>query len=396
MQVRSLTLGVPTELASKSDLENYFSELSLLRDSFKSQGITVQSIRGSFEPIRGDGEKIFKTWERQVNQITETMASSGALFSAPFWTTNSAFVGEIARIQNGNSLLFNNIPVSGLDGEIYSKSIHFAAEIISGLSLDDPFANLRFCASAGVPPNTPFFPASYEEPGQQRPQLSISLESADDMVALAQAKSESLLASVQESTDLSDFSKEVKNCCEEMGHKITDCLEESQLDRWADFRGIDLSPAPYPASPRSIANALEIASGLEFGDPNMIGTIAAITEGIHAANVPTCGFNGVMLPVLEDNVIAQRTSEHKVNLGTLLLYSTVCGTGLDTVPLPGDISVAELKKIIYSVAVLSARLHKPLTARLMPIPGKQAGDITEFSFEYFANSAILEFSRKPV
>jgi uncharacterized protein (UPF0210 family) len=41
------------------------------------------------------------------------------------------------------------------------------------------------------------------------------------------------------------------------------------------------------------------------------------------------------------------------------------------------------------VATLALIADKPLTARLMPIPGKAAGDMTDFSFSYFANARIL-------
>jgi len=41
------------------------------------------------------------------------------------------------------------------------------------------------------------------------------------------------------------------------------------------------------------------------------------------------------------------------------------------------------------VAILSQRLDKPLTARLMPIPGKAAGERTDFEFEFFANSRVM-------
>jgi hypothetical protein len=68
----------------------------------------------------------------------------------------------------------------------------------------------------------------------------------------------------------------------------------------------------------------------------------------------------------------------------------VCGTGLDTVPLPGDVSEEELAGILLDVAALALRLDKPLTARLMPIPGAQAGDLTEFDFAYFANGRVLD------
>jgi len=60
------------------------------------------------------------------------------------------------------------------------------------------------------------------------------------------------------------------------------------------------------------------------------------------------------------------------------------------VPLPGDVSEEELAGILLDVAALALRLDKPLTARLMPIPGARAGDRTGFDFEYFANGCVLD------
>ena len=74
----------------------------------------------------------------------------------------------------------------------------------------------------------------------------------------------------------------------------------------------------------------------------------------------------------------------------LLLYSAVCGTGLDTVPLPQDISEAELAGAYLDVAALSLALDgKPLTARLLPVPGAAAGDMTTYAFDYFCNTRVL-------
>jgi len=78
-----------------------------------------------------------------------------------------------------------------------------------------------------------------------------------------------------------------------------------------------------------------------------------------------------MLPVLEDSVLARRAEEGLLSIKDLLLYATICGTGLDTIPLAGDTTLEQLKAVIMDIAVLSVRLDKPLTARLMPIPGKK-------------------------
>jgi uncharacterized protein (UPF0210 family) len=45
------------------------------------------------------------------------------------------------------------------------------------------------------------------------------------------------------------------------------------------------------------------------------------------------------------------------------------------------------------MCAISIALNKPLIARLMPIPGKDAGDSIEFDFEYFAPSKVIEFRR---
>ena len=87
-------------------------------------------------------------------------------------------------------------------------------------------------------------------------------------------------------------------------------------------------------------------------------------------------------------MLAQRWSEGTYNIDSLLAYSAVCGTGLDTVALPGDVSQQQLEKIIGDVASLAFKWHKPLAARLIPVPGKKAGERTEFDSPYLTNTTL--------
>jgi uncharacterized protein (UPF0210 family) len=95
-----------------------------------------------------------------------------------------------------------------------------------------------------------------------------------------------------------------------------------------------------------------------------------------------------MLPVMEDAVLARRWEEGWLGTDQLLAYSAVCGTGLDTVPLPGGTSVEQMTRLICDVATLAVRLRKPLSARLLPVPGKSAGERTSFSSPYIVNTLI--------
>ena len=96
-----------------------------------------------------------------------------------------------------------------------------------------------------------------------------------------------------------------------------------------------------------------------------------------------------MLPVIEDKVLARRAAEGRYGLQELLLYSSVCGTGLDVVPIPGDSSTESLEWVIGDVAALSAKYQKPLSARLFPIPGKNAGDAVSFDNPFLTDSVVM-------
>jgi uncharacterized protein len=128
----------------------------------------------------------------------------------------------------------------------------------------------------------------------------------------------------------------------------------------------------------------------KIGLHGSLAAAAILTDAIDRADFPHTGFSGFMQPVLEDSVLARRAAEGTLTIKDVLLYSAVCGTGLDTVPLPGDTTADQLVPLLLDLCALALRLNKPLTARLMPIPGKKAGDETNFDFAFFAPSKVMK------
>ncbi len=240
----------------------------------------------------------------------------------------------------------------------------------------DGFANLRFAALANVPPGAPFFPAAYsagEEPG-----FALAIESADLSVsAFTNAHS------------ITEARNTLRNSIETAAKTLAPICQALSVEYGIHFFGLDFTLAPYPEKERSTATAIERVGVPAIGLAGSLAAAAIVAEALDRADYPRTGFNGLMLPVLEDFTLAERVSQGILTINDLLLYSTVCGTGLDTIPLPGGTSIGHLTAILLDVAALATRLNKPLTARLMPIPGKTSGDLTNFSFAYFANSRIL-------
>jgi uncharacterized protein (UPF0210 family) len=134
----------------------------------------------------------------------------------------------------------------------------------------------------------------------------------------------------------------------------------------------------------------------KIGLHGSLASAAILTEAIERADFPHVGFNGFMQPVLEDTILAKRAAEGTLTIKDALLYSAVCGTGLDTVPIPGDTTAEQITPLLLDLCALALRLDKPLTARLMPVPGKRAGDATAFDFAFFANSKVMALDSEPL
>src|SRR5262249_31464106 len=152
------------------------------------------------------------------------------------------------------------------------------------------------------------------------------------------------------------------------------------------FMGVDPTPAPLGAV--SIGAAIESYSGAKFGSSGTLTAALAITSAVKAVPVKQVGYAGLMVPVMEDKVLAERWAEGSLNTDDLLAYSAVCGTGLDTVPFPGDISVEQMARIFGDVASLAWKWKKPLSARLQPVAGRKAGDRTAFSGPFLFNTTL--------
>jgi len=267
--------------------------------------------------------------------------------------------------------------VDPASGVIDGVAVRGAAQVIRKAShIDAGFGNLRFAALAHVLPGTPFFPAAYHDGGA--PAFAVATEAAD----LALVASET-------ASDLADAHRCLCDRIEAEAARLAAVADRLAAQHAMRFHGIDFSLAPFPTLQCSIGAALEALIGQPLGAAGSLAAAATLTDAIGQARFPRVGFCGLMLPVLEDIVLAQRAAEERLNVGELLQWSAVCGTGLDTVPLPGDVSEGALARLLFDVAALSVRLHKPLTARLMPLPGKVAGDPVHFDFAYFADGGVL-------
>jgi len=174
--------------------------------------------------------------------------------------------------------------------------------------------------------------------------------------------------------------------------QINQIIKDANITSPFEFAGFDSSAAPS----KDCASMVDIYRllGVEyFGAPGTTEASALLTRVFKSIkSAPLVGFSGLMLAVTEDTGLAQGTIDQQFDIRTLLTNSAVCGIGLDTVPIPGDTSANDIAALMRDTGTMAFRLNKPLTVRLFPVPGLQAGDMTNFAGDDLCNCAVMAVS----
>jgi uncharacterized protein (UPF0210 family) len=377
MKIRTITTGFNVELPLKEEQINHIANFThKARREFESRGYAVQTVRIATQPW----ERYFESRDQIVGlaKVLEDLTHKYGLdYSNVGTTLNEKLIPIIYDLMESTSHMFCTVLISD-DRTISYERATQTAKLIKRISRigKDGFANLRFAAIFNTGPGSPFYPAAYHEGPTS---FAIGTENSDLVnKAFARAKT------IQEAGMC------LREVLAEEFKRIEEIAEEISVTERVKYDGIDVSIATSVAVDESIAYAFEKLGFGRFGDVGTLAIAKIITDTVKGLDIKKCGYSGLMLPVLEDYGLATRNAEGAYNLGNLLLYSSVCGTGLDTIPLPGDITEKKLFALLLDIASLSIALDKPLSARLMPVPGKRIGEMTQYQFEYFANSRIMK------
>lgn len=389
MKIRSITCFFDPRARSAEAMIDRMGRLrETARQTFSNAGFTVQSTRLVTVPFPhlypiSDAESAV----RLAQQIEADGKERGFEYIAigPALTHLPASYEMVAPVLQATQDLFISAMLTTPRGEISLAAVRASAEIIHQAAsiTPDGFTNLRFGALANVGPWVPFLPGAYHQ--GERPAFALAMECAD--VAYDAIRKASSLAEAREN---------IITALEAQAVALTSTANHLAQQFNVDFRGIDFSLAPYPEQWCSLGGALEALGLPALGAAGSLAAAAFLADTLDRGAWLRTGFNGMMMPVLEDSVLAARAVQGTYTVQDLLMYSAVCGTGLDTVPLPGDTSVDQLYALLLDVAAMALRLNKPLLARLMPLPGKQAGDPAEFDFSYFAPGAVLPTRAQPL
>lgn len=416
MRIRALTAGLSIfredltlgGIGLSNKLSILRTQLDNIAENLQSEGYEVQTRRVAFNtfeewispdtpPAEIDCAMKMLVQLLELNHIDFCSlggcTSSWALKLTPHLLGYSPKLSSSFRIDNHNT----SVP--------RFTQCQDAAAIVLELSQRETTgaANFNFCVAFNSPANIPFFPVSYHISSSPTT-LTIGLECGDLL----------FLAFHGVNAQHADALDNLKNVLFQAFSPVETLVKTSCTTNGLIYGGLDASMNPGLLMQESVGAGIENLIPHRFGAPGTLAAVATITTGIKALKEPPyslqlTGYSGLMLPVMEDLVLAARASNAlrlitkysliegfvgesppTFTLRDLLFYSAVCGVGLDMVPVPGDITVDALAAIYLEVGTLSNKLsNKPLSARILPIPGKAAGQRTEIQSEYLCNTNIF-------
>lgn len=380
-RVRAITAFVRIDRSNFSrQIEETVTVLRRAESEFKSLGYDVETIRITTQPlaelVAGLSEEEALTFLRGLDDLSAKENFIPNIGPAALRDSDDPSTMRLLERVLSTLPHLNASAVIADDSGIHWKSIRRSAELVKYVEENSAHSqgNFSFAVTAMLKPYTPFYPGSYHTGDGH--QFAIGFETANVVREVFAKDKGNVDAAISDLTAALTVHAKVADSA---GNKV------AAATGWI-YLGLD--PTATALGDVSIARAIEAFTGARFGSSGTLTAARIITTAEKAVPVHQVGYSGLMLPVLEDKLLAQRWAESTYDVDSLLAYSAVCATGLDTVPLPGDVSVEQIEQIFTDIASLAFKWNKPLAGRILPVKGKTAGDQTDFQDPYLFNTML--------
>jgi len=399
LDIRTITLGISLRDCADSSISkvadkiydklmeigrNLVPTACQLEEEF---GIPIVNKRISVTPITLVAESCA---ESDYTPIARAMDKAAKDLGIDFIGGFSALVHK--GFTRGDMNLLNSIPDALSQTERVCASVNVATSK-AGINMDavlamgriikevarltanqDGIGAAKLVVFANAPEDNPFMAGAFHGPGEPETTINVGISGPGVVNAV--------LSNLPKDADLGQVSEAIKK----MAFKITRVGEligrEASRRLGIPFGIIDLSLAPTPSIGDSIANILETMGLERCGAPGTTAALAllndAVKKGGAMATSYVGGLSGAFIPVSEDAGMIRAAADGALSLEKLEAMTCVCSVGLDMIAIPGDTSAETIAAIIADEMAIGVINKKTTAVRIIPAPGKKAGDFVEF------------------
>jgi hypothetical protein len=241
------------------------------------------------------------------------------------------------------------------------------------------FGAAKFVVFCNQPGDNPFMAGAIH--GLEEADLVLNVGVSGPGV-IARALERLIHAKGRDNLGLDDIAEEIKQTT----FRVTRCGEligrQVSKEMGIEFGVVDLSLAPTPTVGDSVGEILEILGVDVVGAPGSTAILAMLNDAVKKGGIfaskAVGGLSGAFIPVMEDAVLAEAVGSGALCLEKLEAMTCVCSVGLDMIPVPGSVDADTISAIIADEMALGMINNKTTAVRLIPVPGKEAGELVSF------------------
>jgi hypothetical protein len=301
-------------------------------------------------------EKGFSNGDRAlIEAIPEALARTGRICSSVNVASTAAGINMDAVALMGRTIRLAAARTADRDGIGCAKLVVFA----------------------NIPQDVPFMAGAYLGVGEPDAVINVGV-SGPGVVRKAIDRARA----ANPGLDLGGISETIKRTAFKVT-RVGELIGRRVADRLAvPFGVVDLSLAPTPTAGDSVGEIFQ-SLGLEsIGSPGSTAVLAMLNDAVKKGGIFASshvgGLSGAFIPVSEDLSIAAAARSGRLTIEKLEAMTSVCSVGLDMVAIPGDTPAETIAAVIADEMAIGVVNGKSTAARLIPVPGKKAGDRVSF------------------
>lgn len=242
----------------------------------------------------------------------------------------------------------------------------------------DGFGCAKLVIFANAPTDNPFMAGAFHGVGEPDCVINIGVSGP----GVVKAALEDLLSVAVQKPTLGEIAEEIKSTAFRVT-RVGELIGREVASRLGVAFGIvDLSLAPTPQVGDSVGEILQAMGVVRIGAPGSTAALAllndAVKKGGSFASSSVGGLSGAFVAVSEDSALAKAVEDGDLTLAKLEAMTAVCSVGLDMIAVPGDTDAETLAALIADEVAIGVINHKTTAVRVIPVPGKSAGDRAVF------------------
>ncbi len=398
LDIRTITMGISLLGCASGDMHTLCDRVydricycakdlvCVGREIEEQYGIPIVNKRVSVTPISlvagGTGARDYVPVARAMDRAAKTLGVDfiggfSALVHKGATQSDDTLMRSIPEALSVTDFVCSSVNIGTTRSGINMDAVRQMGEIIKAaaeLTADrDGIGAAKLVAFCNAVEDNPFMAGAFHGPGEPDCVINVGV-SGPGVVKCALARVQG-----QPFDEVAETIKRTAFRITRMGQLVA---REASKRLGVPFGIVDLSLAPTPAIGDSVAHILT-EMGLEYaGAPGTTAALALLNDAVKKGGVMASGhvggLSGAFIPVSEDAGMIEAAEVGALTLEKLEAMTCVCSVGLDMIAIPGDTPASSIAGILADEAAIGMVNNKTTAVRIIPAPGKQAGDSVEF------------------